>query len=187
MLNFLFKKDPVRSQAETLYAAIAEQALAPEFFMVAGAPDTPEGRFDMIALHMFLAVERLRRDAPANDRLVQRLQEVFFEHLDGALREMGVGDLSVGRKIRGLAEAFYGRYAAYRDALFAGNSALSAAIARNVLGLADTSKGAPLADYAVSARGVLGAAAVDNLPTAIAALGSLSRSKFRGEGDEQSA
>jgi cytochrome b pre-mRNA-processing protein 3 len=187
MLNFLFKKDPVRSQAETLYAAIAEQALAPEFFAVAGAPDTPEGRFDMIALHMFLAVDRLRRDAPANDPLVQRLQEVFFERLDGALREMGVGDLSVGRKVRGLAEAFYGRYAAYRDALTAGNGALGASIARNVLGLDDARKGAPLADYAMAARGVLSAAPVDKLSAAFTGLGTLSRSKFRGDGGEQGA
>lgn len=187
MLDFLFKKDPVRSQAETLYAAIAEQALAPEFFAVAGAPDTPEGRFDMIALHMFLAVDRLLRDAPADDLLAQRLQEVFFERLDGALREMGVGDLSVGRKIRGLAEAFYGRYAAYRDALAAGDGALGAAIARNVLGLADATKGALLADYAMAARGVLDIAPVDELAAAFAALGSLSRSKFRGGVDGRGA
>ena len=109
----------------------------------------------MLTLHMFLAIDRLRRDAPEHDRLIRRLQEVFFEHLDAALREMGVGDLSVGRKIRGLAEAFYGRIAAYERAIAAEDGSLAAALARNVIGSEDPRKGAPLAAYVIAARDAL--------------------------------
>lgn len=109
----------------------------------------------MLALHMFLAIDRLRRDAPDHDRLIRRLQEVFFEHLDAALREMGVGDLSVGRKIRGLAEAFYGRICAYERAIAAEDGSLAAALARNVIGSEDPKKAAPLAAYVMAARGAL--------------------------------
>jgi cytochrome b pre-mRNA-processing protein 3 len=59
---------------------------------------------------MVLAIDRLRREVPAQDRLIRLLQEIYFESLDSALREMGVGDLAVARKIRALAEAFYGRF-----------------------------------------------------------------------------
>jgi len=155
MIVTLFRKDRVRSQAETLFAALAAQARAPEFYRSAGAPDTPEGRFDMLALHMFLAIHRLRRDAPEHGQLIRRLQEVFFEHLDSALREMGVGDLSGGRKIRGLAEAFYGRLSAYEGAIAADDGSLALALARNVLGSDKPQSAAPLAAYAMAARGAL--------------------------------
>lgn len=178
VLKFVFRKDRARSQAETLHVALAAQARAPEFYAIAGAPDTPEGRFDMLALHMFLVIDRLRREAPETDRLVRLLQEVFFERLDSALREMGVGDLSVGRKIRALAEDFYGRYSAYErgvaDEVAAG--ALEDAIARNALGTDDAARARPLADYVRAAREKLTAVPIDTLETAITDLGSLSRS-----------
>lgn len=176
MLETLFRKDPVRSQAETLYAAIADQARSPGFYTVARAPDTPQGRFDMLALHMFLALERLRVDAPATDRLTRLLQEIFFQSLDSALREMGVGDLSVGRRIRGLAESFYGRFSAYERAADA--DALAAAIARNVLGTDDAAAGRPLAVYAAEARDRLQGAAIEDLAVAVSQLAALSAQRF---------
>lgn len=176
VLKSVFRKDRTRSQAETIHEALAEQARAPEFYADAGAPDTPEGRFDMLALHMFLAIDRLRREAPQTDRLVRLLQEVFFERLDSALREMGVGDLSVGRKIRGLAEALYGRISAYDRSFEIEAGALEAAIARNVLATEDAERAAPLADYMRAARAKLADAPIDALDTAIADLASLSRS-----------
>lgn len=176
VLRSVFRKDRARSQAETLHAALAEQARAPEFYAIAGAPDTPEGRFDMLALHMFLVIDRLRREAPETDRLVRFLQEVFFERLDSALREMGVGDLSVGRKIRALAEAFYGRYSAYERGVASEAGALEDAIARNVLGTDAAVQARPLADYARAAREKLTSVPIDMLEAAIADLGSLSRS-----------
>src|SRR3990167_5072169 len=180
VLNNLFRKDPVRSQAETLYAALAERSRAPEFYTLAGVADTPEGRFDPLALHMFLAVDRLRRETPQTDRLVRRLQEVFFERLDSALREMGVGDLSVGRKIRGLAEAFYGRYAAYEAGFRDAGAALDAAIARNLLGSDDAALAKPLADYVRAARSNLAEAPIDALDAAFEGLAEISQDRKSG-------
>ncbi len=125
----------------------------------------------MLTLHMFLAIDRLRRDASDHDRLIRRLQEVFFEHLDAALREMGVGDLSVGRKIRGLAEAFYGRISAYERAIAAEDGTLAAALARNVIGSEDPKKGAPLAVYMITARGALARRPIVELDAALRDLG----------------
>lgn len=176
VLKSVFRKDRVRSQAETIHEALAGQARAPGFYTSAGAPDTPEGRFDMLALHMFLAIDRLRREAPDTDRLVRLLQEVFFERLDAALREMGVGDLSVGRKIRALAEAFYGRYSAYERGVADKARALEEAIARNVLATDDADRAAPLANYVREARAKLADVPIDSLDAAIADLASLSQS-----------
>lgn len=175
VLKNVFRKDRIRSQAETLYASLAAQARAPEFYETAGAPDTPEGRFDMLALHIFLAIERLRLEKPATDRLVRLLQEAFFEHLDTALREMGVGDLSVGRKIRSLAEAFYGRVSAYDRAIASDGGGLEAALARNVLGSDDPGAARLLANYVRAARASLKGAAIETLAEAIIGLSALSK------------
>jgi cytochrome b pre-mRNA-processing protein 3 len=160
----LFRKDRGQCQAETLYAATAGQARAPEFFTCAGARDTAEGRFDVLALHMFLAIDRLKKDGPVTNRQIRLLQEVFFQSLEYALREMGVGDLSVGRKIRGLAEAFYGRVAAYERALAADRSEFEAALARNILACEDRRRAAGLANYVAAARAALAAVPAEQLP-----------------------
>lgn len=186
ILRSVFRKDRARSQAETLYAALAEQARAPEFFAGAAgdaqsaAPDTPEGRFDVLSLHMVLVMRRLRSDAPARDRLTRFLQEVFFERLDSALREMGVGDLVVGRKIRTLAESFYGRVAAYELGFREDTGALEAALARNILTSNDAAKASALAAYARAADALLAATAIDDLPTAIGRLREVSRAMISG-------
>lgn len=175
VLKAVFRKDRLRSQAETLYAVLAGQSRAPEFHAVARVPDTPEGRFDLLAVHMFLVIERLRREAPETDRLVRLLQEVFFERLDFALREMGVGDLSVGRKIRALAEAFYGRYSAYETGVRDDGGALDAALARNVFGSDDLDQAKLLAAYVRAARTELDASPIDALHTTVEGLAALSR------------
>lgn len=180
VLRNVFRKDRIRSQAETLYAALANQSRAPEFYEKSGAPDTPEGRFDMLALHIFLAIERLRREKPATERLTRLLQEAFFKNLDAALREMGVGDLSVGRKIRGLAEAFYGRVLAYDRALTDEGDALEAALARNVMGTDDANAARPLAGYVRAARAQLEKAPVESLAEAIGSLDAVSKATISG-------
>lgn len=169
-----FRKDQTQSQAETLFEALNEAARSPFLYAEAGAPDTIKGRFEILAVHIFLAMRRLRRDAPASDRLSAALQEVFFRRLDDALRELGVGDLSIGRKIRGLAEAFYGRAAAYDKALAEGPEAVASAIARNVFESADKGIARLLADYALKADHHLSAAHADELLVAIKNLSGLS-------------
>ncbi|MFN4142933.1 ubiquinol-cytochrome C chaperone family protein [Aestuariivirga sp.] len=102
----------------------------PVFYADWGVPDTLDGRFDMISLHTFLVLDRLK-GAEAEFR--QDLVDELFRDMDRSLREMGVGDLSVGKKVRKMAEVFYGRVAAYDRALAGGEEgALDAAIARNI-------------------------------------------------------
>lgn len=174
MISGWFRKDQTQSQAETLFEGLNEQARQPEFYVRVGAPDTIEGRFEVLALHVFLMVRRLKRDAPASDRLSIALQETFFRQLDHALRELGVGDLSVGRKIRGLAEAFYGRASAYEKAIGEGKEALAGALARNVFESADGTLAMPLADYVVKADRLMTEASADDLTGAVVRLAGLS-------------
>jgi cytochrome b pre-mRNA-processing protein 3 len=121
-----------RRCAEALYRSAAEQARAPTFFRALGVPDTVDGRFDLLVLHVFLLLRRLRREGEAGRRLGQRLFDTMFDHFDQALREMGVGDLGVGRRIKAMGQAIYGRAAAYDRALETGQSALGSALARNL-------------------------------------------------------
>ena len=174
MIAGWFRKDQTQSQAETLFGLLNEQARQPEFYARAGTPDTTEGRFEILALHMFLLVRRLKRDAPASDRLSVAMQEAFFRRLDHAMRELGVGDLSIGRKIRGLAEAFYGRASAYEKAIGDGADALATALARNVFESAAAERAKPLADYMLKADRLLAETPADDLPGAVTRLAKLS-------------
>lgn len=132
MFRSLFRKNPARQQAERLYEAVVCAARLPAIFRDDGAPDTPEGRFEVLTVVMALAMRRLK--SLGERALSEELVAVFFQNLDDQLREMGVGDLSVGKKIRRLAEAFYGRVQAYDAALQqTDDEALRGALARNVL------------------------------------------------------
>ncbi|MCI5047198.1 MAG: hypothetical protein MRY59_06830 [Aquisalinus sp.] len=133
MIFSLFKPDEVQEAATDLYADIVEQARREAFYLDLEVPDTKEGRFDLITLHMFLALRRLKDDARARERFSQKLFNVMFRNMDHSLREMGAGDLTVGKKVRGLAEAFYGRVRAYGTALDEEDrDALGKALARNI-------------------------------------------------------
>jgi cytochrome b pre-mRNA-processing protein 3 len=117
-----------------------------------GVPDTVDGRFDMLALHLILVLDRLRKEGP-DDPFAQQLTDYFFADMDRSLREMGAGDLSVGKKVRRMAEVFYGRVKAYAGPLAAGDrQGLAEAVARNVYGEPRPSAEAlSLANYAIAA------------------------------------
>lgn len=100
-----------------VYALIVKQARRPFLFGADGAPDSFDGRFDMMVLHVHLVLRRLRAEGVAREALGQDLFDRFFRDMDQAMREMGVGDLGVGKKIRKMAQAYYGRAAAYDDAM----------------------------------------------------------------------
>lgn len=119
--------------AAALYRATVMQARQPVFYVAYGVPDTLDGRFEMIALHMFLVLHRLKTDADAR-QLSQELFDTMFGDMDRSLREMGVADLGVGRRIRAMAEGLYGRMAAYEEGLAADDSVLAAALRRNLYG-----------------------------------------------------
>lgn len=119
----LFSRNRDRA-AHALYVATVDQARRPDFYLTGGVADTLDGRFDLIALHLWLVVSRLHRPVAGEEALAraalgleEKLLEVHFNDMDQALREMGVGDLGVSKKIKVMAQAFYGRAAAY-DAAF---------------------------------------------------------------------
>ena len=121
--------------AHRLYSAAVAQARNPAFYVECRVPDTLDGRFDMIVLHLFLLIRRLRREGEAGAALAQALFDTTFDDMDRSVREMGVGDLGVGRRVKAMARAFYGRAEAYERALAAaGSEPLAAALARNLFG-----------------------------------------------------
>lgn len=134
MLQRLFGKDLPREAGRDLCVAVTRAARAPAFFGHGRTPDTFEGRFEVVALMAALVLRRLAGRGEQADRTSQALFDTLFRSFDQALRDVGVGDLSVGKRIRKMAEAFYGRAGAYRAALDAGDmAALADALDRNLL------------------------------------------------------
>ncbi len=133
MFARLFKKDPMKAPARALYVSLVREARKPSLYGPEGAPDTVDGRFDLITLHAVLVFRRLRAAGEAGRHMSQLIFDVMFDDMDAALREMGTGDLSVGKKIREMGEAFYGRAKTYEAALDEGEEeALAAVIERNL-------------------------------------------------------
>ncbi len=123
----LFRK--TGSPERRLYEQIVAAARHPVPYADWGVADSVDGRFDMIVLHLFLVLERLKG---THEPFRQKLVDEFFADMDRSLREMGVGDVSVGKKVRKMAEAFYGRVAAYDEALAKSPEFLIKALERNV-------------------------------------------------------
>ena len=148
------KLSPRAASAERLLAWAVLRARSPVLYADLGAPDTVEGRFEVLTLHVLLLMDRLKAgDAAALD-LRQNVFDVFVSHLDGAMREMGVGDLAMGKRMRKLGEAFYGRAKAY-DAAFGAlpdRTEFERLIARTVSGGTATVAASGLADYTLQTR-----------------------------------
>lgn len=157
---------PFRRVAEnrtiaSLYGMIVAQARSTAFYVGYEVPDTVQGRFDLIVLHLVLLLRRLARGESAAERqegrrqLGQRLFDAFCRDLDGNLREMGIGDLAVPKHMRRFGEAFYGRQAVYLAALDAPDGRdFENALARNIFpgdGVGVDAKAARLARYARAA------------------------------------
>jgi cytochrome b pre-mRNA-processing protein 3 len=118
--------------AERLYRVSVEAARQPELYLSFGVPDTLQGRFEMLALHLFAVLHRLMHNPGDDPEFARRLSECFVADMDGAFREMGVSDLAVPKRMTTLYRSFGGRITAYGAALGEGADALAAAIARNV-------------------------------------------------------
>jgi cytochrome b pre-mRNA-processing protein 3 len=123
-----------------LYGAAVAAARAPYLYATLGVPDTLDGRFDSIVLHVYLLVRRLDTEGEAGKALAQAVFDAMFLDMDINLREMGVGDLVVGKRNRAMWEAFHGRCAAYA-AVWDDAAGLQAALARNVWRGAETPAG----------------------------------------------
>jgi len=145
----LFRRNPLQDAAELAYRRVVSQARQPEFFTDIGVPDTVDGRFELICLHAFLFLHRLKGETPPAPELGQRFFDAMFADFDRSLREMGTGDLSVGRQVKRMAQAFYGRIEAYERGLSEGGGVLEAALARNLFGTVNADAGvlAAVAQY----------------------------------------
>jgi cytochrome b pre-mRNA-processing protein 3 len=128
------RRQPAEEFAAALYTRTAERARAAELYEACGIPDTLDGRFDALALHAALVIDRLRQE-PDGEALSQAFFDAMFRHLDLTLREIGVQDLGVGRRIKIMAEGFHGRALAYRAALSGtGATSLTEVLRRNAYG-----------------------------------------------------
>jgi len=130
--NFFRRKDSRPDPVETLYAALVEKARDPVFYTAFAVPDTVDGRFDMVVIHAMLVMRRLRESPDEVHSTGQRLFDLMFADMDQSLREMGVGDMSVGKHVKKMAKAFYGRAAAYEEGMDGGPEQLARAVADNL-------------------------------------------------------
>ncbi len=151
-LSGLFSPKPAALAGKRLYAAAAAQARQPALYERLGAPDTVEGRFELYTLHVGMVLRRLKGRGPQAADTAQALFDAYVKGLDDALRDMGVGDLSVGKKMRKLGEAFYGRVRNYDDAFgrLPDRAPLETILERTVLA-GEGRRADALADYAVMA------------------------------------
>lgn len=117
MFDFIFKNRKLNDCAHGLFSAVINQSREKVFYEKYLVEDSFDGRFDLMALHMSLVLDKFdKNDEMTNaPKLKRMLQEIMFDNLDLTLREMGVGDLGVGKKIKIMAEAFYGRMMVYQE------------------------------------------------------------------------
>jgi cytochrome b pre-mRNA-processing protein 3 len=132
MFQALRSQAALQRKAGDIYGAIVTQARRPDFYGRLGVPDTPVGRYEMVVIHLFLVLERLRADPAAADDLARALIEAFVADMDDSVREMGTGDVGVGKKVRRAAAGFYERSRDYRAGLAAPDrQQLARALARH--------------------------------------------------------
>lgn len=127
--------DPADPSARALYLAAAEQARNPAFYTRLAVPDTLDGRYELVTLHVYLLLRALKGRGKAGHDVGRRLMEVMVDDFDRSLREMGVGDTGIARRVKQMARGFAGRQAAYDAAMEApGDEALDVAVDNNIYG-----------------------------------------------------
>jgi len=184
MWKRFFDRSEREQEPYAIYGALVSQARSPALYLHAGVPDTLEGRFEMVLLHAFLVLRRLRLVAEPHvaqaKALSQRVFDILFDDMDQTLREIGISDLKVGKEIKGMAASFYGRIDAYDKGLDAADEGvLRAALTRNVYP-ADPAPSAgdveALAAYVRRAEAALAACPVESLLAGKIAVASLPQS-----------
>ena len=132
MLKWLHARRQRQDVAASLYNDLVAHARSPEFYLSFGVPDTMLGRFEMICLHSFLLFRRLGKTDDAGKELAQQVHDRMFADFDRTLREQGVGDMGIGKRVKKLARNLYGRIAAYETGLAGGTAELAGALRRNL-------------------------------------------------------
>jgi len=144
MLKWLANRSTLKTTARQLYGGVVAQARDARFYRDLDVADTAEGRYELVALHLVLVLERLGKPDVGNENLRRELVETFITDMDDSLREMGVGDTSVAKKVKKAAGGVYTRAGAYREALSQpGDAALEAALSGYVY-LGQSPRRAPL-------------------------------------------
>ncbi len=131
VLDRLLRRDRPAPSGDALYRAVVAEARTPDWYLAGSVPDTVDGRFDVVALVLALVLLRLEAAGDAARQFSADLTERFIADMDGSLRELGIGDPTVGKQVGHMVSALGGRLGAYRDAL-AGAADLDAALARNL-------------------------------------------------------
>lgn len=170
-LSSWLRRPSAKAQAERLYHGAVRQARTPDFYRIGGVADTVDGRFDLICLHVHLLLQRLAAEPdPAARGLAQTLYDVMFADFDRCLREMGVSDVTVGKRVQEMTELFHGRLVAYRAGFQEGRGALADAVRRNLFrGDPDAEAQADgIAAYALRAAAALAAAPFAALKSGVA-------------------
>ncbi len=135
MFAKFFARHPVDDRPDRLYAQIVAQSRSIVFYLDMGVPDTAEGRLEVLLAHQILLFHRLDGLGGDGKTLAQATFDLFLADMDESMREMGIGDLTVPKKMKAITGAFYGRGQAYMEALEAGDMAgLKRAVARNMIG-----------------------------------------------------
>jgi len=157
MILSLFRKNTATEPVYAVYSAIVAQSRQPRFYAEWGVPDTVTGRFDMISLHMALLFRRLRAESGKQKEFSQAVFDLFFKDMDRSLREMGVGDLGVPKRIQKMGNIFFGLLAAMNEAMDRNDvQALEAVLTRNILGEDSSQHVAALAQYLLAEDRALG-------------------------------
>ena len=164
-LDRLLKPRPAKAAGAKLYASAAAQARSPAFYATMGVHDSMEGRFELFTLHVALLLERLKGQGESAAEISQETFNAYTRGLDDAFREIGVSDTAVGKKMKKLVGAAYGRLKAFDEAAGAlpDRSVLSAALARTAFEERGEGDVAALTDYVVAARDRLAAQPLETL------------------------
>ena len=131
MFSF-FKRDKTLTNVDKVYRIVVDQSRKPIFYTELLVPDNIDGRFDVLSLHMFFIFSRLKNEEHEAADFSQSLFDTMFVDMDQSLREMGVGDLSVGKRVKDMGKALLGRIEAYDKAFSAEYSDIEATIIRNI-------------------------------------------------------
>jgi len=163
---------------DQLHGKIVAASRKPALYRELGVPDRYDGRFEMVTVYAGLVIRRLTGLSGVGTELAQALADCVFRHFEVALREIGVGDVAVPKRLKRMAEAFYGRSKAYSEALDRSDrEALIAAVARNIYGVADPARAPMAADLAALLRAT--ADALDRTPLEVFARGEVEFPEWR--------
>lgn len=165
MLARFFSGFRQKKQAYELYGQLVTQARTPAFYTDLLVEDSLDGRFDMILLHLFLLDRRLEAEENRFEALRRNLQEALIADMDRSLREMGVGDMSVGKEVKKMGAAWFGRLKAYTEAQRSDEpeAALAAAIAKNLFKKDEAMNARPMSQYVMRAAEKLAGQSVEDM------------------------